>query len=339
MICYLWHAQPPSASNAHTSNSAGASAYPSPKNSPPNSALTHTSNPTPVTSHHQLVVRPHFVSFLQKILETTQVSQSVIVLSLHYIYKFKEKTSLGGPSGSELRIAVAGLMMANKFLDDNTYTNKTWSEVSGIELKAINDMEQEFLRGVDYNLYVDKATYEAWLNLLKGLVMAKERDLLRAREPRRSRRRALGGAPVHGQAHTPSGRTSHNTLDRVQEPDRRPLFLGPHSSPNLTLCTTHYLQSKPNRLLIRRLLLTPRNLLRHRTIISLLLTITPPLLRHHPSSVLLLQPFHPLQQASHMYRRNAAELPPQIHCHLLPPRHIHLLSTKSPARFLTRGPA
>ena len=37
-------------------------------------------------------------------------------------------------------------------------------------------MEREFLLGVDFNLYVDKPTYEAWLNLLKGLVCAKERD-------------------------------------------------------------------------------------------------------------------------------------------------------------------
>lgn len=118
MICYLWHAKSASASDVHTSTSSGANAYPSPKNSPPNSALTHTSHPAPATSHHQLVATPAFVSFIQKILETTQVSQSVIVLSLHYIYKIKERTHLVGPPGSEFRIAVAGLMMANKFLDE-----------------------------------------------------------------------------------------------------------------------------------------------------------------------------------------------------------------------------
>ena len=67
-------------------------------------------------------------------------------------------------------------MMANKFVDDNTYTNKTWSEVSGISLAEINRMEREFLLGVDFDLYVSKPTYESWLNLLKGLVWAKERD-------------------------------------------------------------------------------------------------------------------------------------------------------------------
>lgn len=56
---------------------------------------------------------------MQKLLETTQVSQSVIVLSLHYIYRLKERNRCApAQPGSEFRIAVAGLMMANKFLDE-----------------------------------------------------------------------------------------------------------------------------------------------------------------------------------------------------------------------------
>ncbi|KAJ3735949.1 cyclin-domain-containing protein [Lentinula guzmanii] len=159
MICYLWFTTPPSDSNTTSS-------FSSPLFNRPNSATTL-----------QLVASPTFVSFMQKLLETTQVSQSVIVLSLHYIYRLKERNRFTpAQAGSEFRIAVAGLMMANKFLDDNTYTNKTWSDVSGIELTEINRMEREFLMGVDCNLYVDKPTYESWLNLLKGLVFAKERD-------------------------------------------------------------------------------------------------------------------------------------------------------------------
>jgi len=49
-------------------------------------------------------------------------------------------------------------------------------------------MEIEFLQGVSFNLYVDKSTYASWLNLLKGLVLAKERDA----------RRWLKGAHAHG---------------------------------------------------------------------------------------------------------------------------------------------
>ena len=58
----------------------------------------------------------------------------------------------------------------------NTYTNKTWSDVSGIPLEEINKMEREILLGIDFSLYVNQTTYESWLNLLRGLVMAKEKD-------------------------------------------------------------------------------------------------------------------------------------------------------------------
>jgi hypothetical protein len=37
-------------------------------------------------------------------------------------------------------------------------------------------MEREILLGIDFSLYVNKTTCDSWLNLLRGLVMAKERD-------------------------------------------------------------------------------------------------------------------------------------------------------------------
>ena len=39
-------------------------------------------------------------------------------------------------------------------LDDNTYTNKTWAEVSGITVKEIHVMEVEFLSNMRYSLLV-----------------------------------------------------------------------------------------------------------------------------------------------------------------------------------------
>jgi len=38
-------------------------------------------------------------------------------------------------------------------------------------------MEREFLQGVDNRLYVNLPTYEGWLNLLNGLILAKEREM------------------------------------------------------------------------------------------------------------------------------------------------------------------
>jgi hypothetical protein len=101
MICYLWFSQ---SSNL------------SPVNHSPSQPFIPFN---PKTARLQFSVSSVFVHFMQKLLQTTQLSQSVIVLSLHYVYRLKERNSgtIAHP-GSEFRVAVAALMMANKFVDE-----------------------------------------------------------------------------------------------------------------------------------------------------------------------------------------------------------------------------
>ncbi|KAI9509873.1 cyclin-domain-containing protein [Russula earlei] len=190
MICYLWFSQSSNLSPVNTSPSQPFIPF------------------NPKTARLQFSVSSVFVHFMQKLLQTTQLSQSVIVLSLHYVFRLKERNSgtVAHP-GSEFRVAVAALMMANKFVDDNTYTNKTWSEVSGIELNEINKMEREFLAGIDFNLYVDKETYVRWVGLLEGLVMAKERGSRQWRRSRQTPRAVTVARPVAPLTTHSKGRT------------------------------------------------------------------------------------------------------------------------------------
>jgi hypothetical protein len=104
MVCYLWFSDGPPSSRSARNRSPGQS---------------YSSRNAHATAALQFSASPGFVSFMQKLLETTQVSQSVIVLSLHYIYRLKERNALtNGQPGSEFRVAVAALMMANKFVDE-----------------------------------------------------------------------------------------------------------------------------------------------------------------------------------------------------------------------------
>ncbi|KAF9231602.1 cyclin-domain-containing protein [Melanogaster broomeanus] len=198
MVCYLWFSSSmPSGAGSRSRQ------MPSPPHSPEIPAPSSTLQFNPSAT---------FVQFMQKLLETTQVSQSVIVLSLHYIWRLKERNRFtAGLPGSEFRISVAALMMANKFLDDNTYTNKTWSEVSGIDLSEINRMEREFLLGVDFSLYVSGKKYESWLNLLKGLVLAKESE---GRSWRKSRTRHRNGRRVQPTPSTPTTRQNRRWISQ-----------------------------------------------------------------------------------------------------------------------------
>ncbi|KAJ7362966.1 cyclin-domain-containing protein, partial [Mycena albidolilacea] len=186
MICYLWFAGAGGAAASSSNNATSGMKEESGRATP--SALQLTASPT-------------FVSFTQKLLETTQLSQSVIVLALHYIHRLRARNAATpAQPGSEFRVAVAGLMMANKFLDDNTYTNATWAAVSLIPLAQINTMEREFLVGCDYNLYVSQGVYEDWGRLLRGLVGARARAGAGAARHRGGRLHAHAHAAAHQQA-------------------------------------------------------------------------------------------------------------------------------------------
>ena len=96
-------------------------------------------------------------------LATTQVSKSVIILALLFIYRLKERNpGVKGKIGSEYRLLTVALMLGNKYLDDNTYTNKTWAEVSGISVGEVHVMEVEFLSNMRYTLYVNHDDWTEW---------------------------------------------------------------------------------------------------------------------------------------------------------------------------------
>ncbi|KAK4131509.1 hypothetical protein BT67DRAFT_387581 [Trichocladium antarcticum] len=118
--------------------------------------------PAAVASHH-------FKKWILTVLTTTQVTQNVAVLALLYIYRLKmANPTVKGRPGSEYRLLTVALMLANKFLDDNTYTNKTWADVSGISVAEIHVMEVEFLSNMRYSLLVSVDQWEEWLDRLTG---------------------------------------------------------------------------------------------------------------------------------------------------------------------------
>jgi hypothetical protein len=115
------------------------------------------------------VASQHFKKWILTVLTTTQVTQNVVVLALLYIYRLKTANpTVKGRSGSEYRLLTVALMLANKFLDDNTYTNKTWADVSGISVTEIHVMEVEFLSNMRYSLLVSVEQWEEWLDKLIG---------------------------------------------------------------------------------------------------------------------------------------------------------------------------
>jgi hypothetical protein len=127
----------------------------------------------------RLQPKSRFLRFCREVLSTTQVSTSVITLALIYVHRLKAAhPHLKGRDGSEFRLAISSLMLANKILDDNTYLNKTWAEISGMPLIEISKMEVEFWLGLKMELHIGKDDYDRGLNEIQMLANDRNRAVL-----------------------------------------------------------------------------------------------------------------------------------------------------------------
>ncbi|UZJ54342.1 hypothetical protein CBS101457_003662 [Exobasidium rhododendri] len=127
----------------------------------------------------RLQPKSRFLRFSREILSTTQVSSSVITLALIYVHRLKAAhPHMKGREGSEYRLAISSLMLANKILDDNTYLNKTWAEISGMPLIEISKMEVEFWLGLKMELHITKEDYETGLKDLQMLASDRNEAVL-----------------------------------------------------------------------------------------------------------------------------------------------------------------
>jgi hypothetical protein len=86
----------------------------------------------PANLQRQLQPTDHFIEWLRRVITMTQLSSTVVILSLHYLTKLKKPRNAPGsdnphPSlfnsvnparGSEYLVAVVALMLANKVMDE-----------------------------------------------------------------------------------------------------------------------------------------------------------------------------------------------------------------------------
>lgn len=178
-----------------------------------------------------------FRKWVTTILSTTQVGKNVILLGLLFIYRLKQfNPGVSGKRGSEFRLLTIALMLGNKFLDDNTYTNKTWAEVSGISVTEIHIMEVEFLSNMRYDLYVSAEEWNDWKAKLGHLGSFYEKAMRFEANNTSGPTTPVSAKTLHKLPSPPSARTTSMYLPPANGPHAtlpNPMLNAPqlHSSP------------------------------------------------------------------------------------------------------------
>jgi hypothetical protein len=115
-------------------------------------------------------VSPAFRKFVSGLLSSTRLPTTTILLGMNYLARRVNMLNAAGgfkPTDGEVwRMLTIGLVLGSKFLDDNTFQNRSWSEVSGIAVSELNTLEHKWLESISWNLYVnldESKDYNAWL--------------------------------------------------------------------------------------------------------------------------------------------------------------------------------
>jgi hypothetical protein len=115
-------------------------------------------------------VSPAFRKFVSGLLSSTRLPSTTILLGMNYLARRMNMINAAGPykatDGVVWRMLTIGLLLGSKFLDDNTFQNRSWSEVSGIAVSELNTLEHEWLDAMGWSLYVnldESKDFNAWL--------------------------------------------------------------------------------------------------------------------------------------------------------------------------------
>lgn len=84
-----------------------------------------------------------------------------------YSYE-REGLELNAP----FRLVVLGCMLANKWLDDHTFSNKTWHTISNIPIQELNRYEALALDVFAYDLSISNKEWAHWMSHLKAYHMS-----------------------------------------------------------------------------------------------------------------------------------------------------------------------
>ncbi|KAH3680498.1 hypothetical protein WICMUC_000286 [Wickerhamomyces mucosus] len=104
-----------------------------------------------------------FILSIKSVLSAVRLPLNSLILSNYFLlekYEIQSDYFIDELNTKNLELiyqnVVISLVLANKANDDNTFTNKSWSNATGLSIKLINSMEVDWLRMVGWQLHNTK---------------------------------------------------------------------------------------------------------------------------------------------------------------------------------------
>ena len=118
-------------------------------------------------------------AYIKRMLKYGGCSPCCVVVALIYIQRLKQRhIAVSITSRNIQRLLLVAVLLATKYLDDQSYTNEHWAEIGGISNKELNHLELLLLVQLQFSLHVKREEYDAYLCSL-GNVSCKAADAVR----------------------------------------------------------------------------------------------------------------------------------------------------------------
>ncbi|KAI0306908.1 hypothetical protein B0F90DRAFT_1807669 [Multifurca ochricompacta] len=131
--------------------------------------------------HHSPLPPVFLANSIRSLLLSTLLQPSAVLLAVWYIIRLPVRfgrVSLRPDAVKEVRfrlelfatethapfrLVLLGCMLANKWLDDHTFSNKTWHTISGVPIQSLNRLESLALDIFSYDLSITPHEWNDWL--------------------------------------------------------------------------------------------------------------------------------------------------------------------------------
>jgi hypothetical protein len=103
-----------------------------------------------------------FRKWVHQVLCATRLPSATILLSMFYLATRMPMLDQPKTDSHLFRLLTIALVLGSKFLDDNTFINRSWSEVSGIRVEELNELEMAWLTAIKFQLHRDPTEQHGW---------------------------------------------------------------------------------------------------------------------------------------------------------------------------------
>ena len=114
--------------------------------------------------------------YIERLLKYSKVSEDIFILALIYIDRICRNHKINLNYNNIHKLILASFIVTIKFHEDDYYSLTFYAKLGGIPKKEIVILEYEFLKLIDFDLFVETELFDKYNNNLKNLENDEDED-------------------------------------------------------------------------------------------------------------------------------------------------------------------